>query len=342
MRPRCAGWRSRDVTRLAIDRLQVRHPASGGDVVVLDDVSLRLDAGQSLGLVGESGSGKSQTALATMGLLPASARISGSIRHDGQELLGQPRAVLDRLRGTRMTMVFQDPMTSLNPALSIGLQLAEVPMQHRGLSRAAALAEAARMLDAVRIPDAATRLRQYPHEFSGGMRQRVMIAIALIGNPGLLIADEPTTALDVTVQAQILELLGDLQHERQLALLLITHDLAVVAESCDRVAVMYAGRIVESGPVARVLAQPWHPYTAGLLASRPRLDRPRPERLPSIAGAPPNPARRPAGCAFAPRCPRVMPICMTSVPRLETGPDGRAVACHLAEVETAMNRAAAG
>jgi len=317
---------------LDIDALRVCHPGRGRGsvpVTVLDGVSLSLAAGESLGLVGESGSGKSQTALAILGLLPAAAQVEGSIRFDGQEMLGGSRRQLDALRGSRIAMIFQDPMTSLNPVLSIGLQLAEVLEVHRGASQRDALAEAARMLDAVRIPAAAQRLQQYPHELSGGQRQRVMIAMALLCRPQLLIADEPTTALDVTIQAQILELLDELRREMRLALLLITHDLGVVAGHCDRVAVMYAGRIAESGPVDQVLAAPGHPYTAALLAARPSLLGERPPRLTSIAGQPPDPARRLAGCAFASRCPQVEPRCLPQVPPLRAVAAGHAAACLL-------------
>ena len=307
---------------LAIENLRLRHRA----VTVLDGVSLTIARGEALGLVGESGSGKSQTALAVLGLLPATASVEGSIRFDGEELVGAGRAQLDRVRGSRIAMVFQDPMSSLNPYLTIGAQMAEVLELHRGASHAEALREAARMLDAVRIADPRRRLAQFPHEFSGGMRQRVLIAMALLAKPELLIADEPTTALDVTVQAEVLAVLDDLRQELGLALLLITHDLGVVAGHCERMAVMYAGRIVESGPTAAVLARPAHPYTAALLATRPSLAGPKPARLPTIAGQPPDPARRPPGCAFAPRCARAQPSCRTLAPILRTdGP--RASAC---------------
>ncbi|MBA4286633.1 MAG: ABC transporter ATP-binding protein [Xanthomonadaceae bacterium] len=311
---------------LAVDMLRVRHRA----VTVVDGVSFTLAAGESLGLVGESGSGKSQTALALLGLLPATAAVGGSIRFDGRELIGAGRAQLDRLRGSRVAMVFQDPMSSLNPYLRIGVQMAEVLEQHRGSARSAAFREAARMLDAVRIANPARCLTQYPHELSGGMRQRVLIAMALLAQPELLIADEPTTALDVTVQAEVLAVLDDLRRDLRLALLLITHDLGVVSGHCERMAVMYAGRIVESGPTVAVLALPAHPYTAALLASRPHLVGPRPGRLPSIAGQPPDPARRPPGCAFAPRCRQVVAACLELAPILRSE-SGRACACHVVE-----------
>lgn len=311
---------------LTVDALRVRHRA----VTVLDGVSFAIAAGESLGLVGESGSGKSQTALAVLGLLPATATVEGSIRFRDEELLGAGRAQLDRVRGSRIAMVFQDPMSSLNPYLRIGVQMAEVLQQHRGSSRAAALHDAARLLDAVRISDPRRRLTQYPHELSGGMRQRVLIAMALLAQPELLIADEPTTALDVTVQAEVLAVLDDLRRDLGLALLLITHDLGVVSGNCERMAVMYAGRIVEAGNTADVLTRPAHPYTAALLATRPVLEGPRPIRLPSIAGQPPDPARRPQGCAFSPRCQQVMPICQTHAPVLRQQRD-RSCACHVGD-----------
>ena len=309
---------------LAVQGLRVFH----GDAETVAGVSFKLEVGEALALVGESGSGKSQTALAIMGLLPTLARVEGSVRFEARELLGAPRATLDSIRGGPMAMVFQDPMSALNPYLRVGAQLAEVPMRHRGLGRDAALAEAARMLDAVRIADPRGRLAQYPHEFSGGMRQRLMIAMALLGAPRLLIADEPTTALDVTVQAEVLELLDELRREHGLALLLITHDLALVAERCERLAVMYSGRIVERGATAELLAAPAHPYTRALLACRPSLEGPRPARLASIEGAAPNPRARLSGCAFAPRCPRAETRCHEVAPTESGDGSGRAVACH--------------
>ncbi len=301
---------------------------SGADAArAVGGLGFELAAGQTLGIVGESGSGKSQTALALLGLQAPQARVRGSVRFDGAELLGLGERELNRVRGRRIGLVFQDPITSLNPYLSIGTQMAEVLTWHLGLSRAAALAECARMLDAVRIADAAGRLRQYPHEFSGGMRQRVLIASALLCRPALLIADEPTTALDVTVQAEILDLLRQLQQDLGLALLLISHDLDVVAALCRRVLVMYAGRVVESGPAAQLLAAPRHPYSAGLLASRPRLDTPPGVPLRPIAGQPPDPARLPSGCAFHPRCPLALAACAAEVPPLRALTADRACAC---------------
>ncbi|MDR3419173.1 MAG: ATP-binding cassette domain-containing protein [Nevskia sp.] len=295
---------------------------------VVEGVGFELEAGATLGIVGESGSGKSQTALALLGLLPARARLRGSVRFEGRELLGLAERDWNRLRGSRIALVFQDPMTSLNPYLSIGTQMAEVLCLHRGLPRAAALAESARMLDAVRITDAVARLAQYPHELSGGMRQRVLIATALLCRPALLVADEPTTALDVTVQAEILVLLEQLQRDLGLALLLISHDLDVVAEVCERILVMYAGRVMESGPAAALLAEPRHPYTAGLLASRPRLDAPPGQPLQPIPGQPPTPGQPTNGCVFQPRCGRAVAVCAEQRPDLLPLAPGRCCACH--------------
>jgi oligopeptide transport system ATP-binding protein len=312
---------------LEVRDLHIGFDTPRGELRALGGVDFALEAGQTLGIVGESGSGKSQTALALLGLQPRRARLAGSIRFEGQELLGAGEGAWNRVRGQRIGLVFQDPMTSLNPYLSIGTQLAEVLQRHRGLARREALAECARMLDAVRIADPRARLRQYPHELSGGMRQRVLIAGALLCRPALLVADEPTTALDVTVQAEILALLQELQAELGMALLLISHDLDVVAEVCESLLVMYAGRVVESGPAAQLLASPRHPYTIGLLASRPRLDAPPGTPLRPIAGQPPDLAQLPPGCAFQPRCPHAVPACLAQAPALQHG-DGRGLACH--------------
>jgi oligopeptide transport system ATP-binding protein len=311
---------------LQVEGLRIEYAG----IAVVDGVSFELAAGDTLGIVGESGCGKSQTALALLGLLPATARIGGSLHLDGRELSGLSERDWNRVRGDRIALVFQDPMTSLNPCLDIGTQMAEVLCLHRGLSRAAALSECERMLDAVRIADAPARLRQYPHELSGGMRQRVLVATALLCRPALLVADEPTTALDATVQAEILDLLQDLQAEFQLALLLISHDLDVIAAVCSRTLVMYAGRVVESAPTRQLLQHPRHPYTAGLLASRPRLDSPAGLRLQPVPGQPPDPARLPAGCAFRPRCPLVIAVCADEQPGLRQLAAGRNCACHVA------------
>ncbi|MGY4506985.1 ABC transporter ATP-binding protein [Bradyrhizobium sp. USDA 3650] len=299
-------------------------------VPVLRGVDLALHKGEALGLVGESGSGKSVTWLAALGLLPRNARVSGSVRLDGREILGAPAAELDRIRGGRVAMIFQDPASALNPVLTIRQQLCESLALHRNLSGGAVKAEARRLLDLVGIPDAARRLEAYPHEFSGGQVQRIMIAMALAGNPDLLIADEPTTALDATIQAQILELLSTIRREMGMAMVLISHDLGVVAENCDRVAVMYAGRIVEQAPANQLFADPVHPYAQGLIGALPPLDGPR-RRLTAIPGTVPDPARMPDGCAFAPRCALAEEACGIVAPSLAPIAADRAVACVRAE-----------
>ncbi|WP_368417366.1 ABC transporter ATP-binding protein [Falsiroseomonas sp.] len=279
----------------------------------LRGIDLRVAPGEALGLVGESGCGKSVTWLAALGLLPAQARIEGSVTLGGEELIGAPASVLERVRGRRIAMIFQDPASSLNPVHRVGRQITEALALHRGLTGGAARAEAKRLLDLVGIPDAARRLDAYPHEFSGGQNQRVMIAMALAGQPEMLVADEPTTALDVTIQAQILDLLGSLRRDFNMALVLISHDLGVVAETCDRVAVMYAGRIVEEAPVARLFDHPAHPYTRGLLGALPPITGPR-RRLAAIPGGVPEPWAMPKGCAFAPRCGARVDACEAGVP----------------------------
>ena len=292
-----------------------------GDALVLDDVSFAISPGETLGLVGESGCGKSVTALSIMRLLPdPPARVvGGRIAFGGVDLLGLGDAALRAIRGDRIAMIFQEPMTSLNPVFTIGDQIGESLIVHRGASRAAARAEATRLLDLVGIPAAASRIDRYPHELSGGQRQRAMIAIALACKPALLIADEPTTALDVTVQAQILDLIARLRRELGMAVLLITHDLGVVAEFCDRVAVMYAGRIVEEAPAAALFATPQHRYTEALLRSMPAANAPG-LTLPSIPGSVPPPAARGAGCGFAPRCGFALARCMAEPPPLSAPP----------------------
>jgi peptide/nickel transport system ATP-binding protein len=302
-----------------------------GGVPVLRGVDISLQKGEALGLVGESGSGKSVTWLAALGLLPRHASVSGSVLLDSCEILGAPAAALDQVRGGRVAMIFQDPASALNPVLTIRRQLCEALALHRDLSGEALKAEARRLLDLVGIPDAARRLSAYPHEFSGGQVQRIIIAMARAGNPDLLVADEPTTALDATIQAQILELLSTIRREMHMAMVLISHDLGVVAENCDRVAVMYAGRIVEQAPSNQLFADPVHPYAQGLIGALPPLDGPR-RRLTAIPGTVPDPAHMPSGCAFAPRCMLAAEPCGHAAPSLAPIADDRSVACIRAEV----------
>ncbi|MDF0605212.1 ATP-binding cassette domain-containing protein [Neisseriaceae bacterium TC5R-5] len=294
-------------------------------------MSFALQAGQTLGIVGESGSGKSQTVLAMMGLLAKNGQASGQVQYHGQDLLTMPTAQLNKIRGDRIAMIFQDPMSSLNPYLTIERQMTEVLELHKGLSRRAAKAHAISLLDAVRIPEAARRITMYPHEFSGGMRQRVMIAMALLCEPEVLIADEPTTALDVTVQAQILNLLKELQRDFDTAIIMITHDLGVVAGLCEQVMVLYGGRIMEYGSAEDIFYQPSHPYTIGLLGALPRLDQ-EGGALISIPGNPPNMAQLPRGCPFAERCSYQQARCINDVPTLVNKPGSASAwrACHLA------------
>jgi peptide/nickel transport system ATP-binding protein len=301
----------------------------------LRGIDLAIPQGGAVGMVGESGCGKSVTWLAALGLLPSRAEIGGSVKLGGEEILGAPASRLEKLRGGRIAMIFQDPASSLNPVHRIGRQITEALALHRGMGGAPARMEAKRLLDQVGIPDAARRLDAYPHELSGGQNQRVMIAIALAGRPELLVADEPTTALDVTIQAQILELLQSLRREMGMALVLISHDLGVVSEACERVAVMYAGRIVEEAPTARLFAAPSHPYTRGLLGALPPIDGPR-RRLSAIPGGVPEPWAMPPGCAFAPRCPQRVEACDAGTPphlRLE---DAHLAACIRATVAPMM------
>jgi len=291
------------------------------------DVSLAVAAAETVGVVGESGSGKTQLFMAAMGLLTRNAAVSGSVRFDGNELLGAPLPLLNGFRGSKLSMVFQDPMTSLTPHLRIGAQLSEVLTHHRGATPGDARRLSRNMLERVRIPDPSLCLRQYPHQLSGGMRQRVMIAMSLLCNPALVIADEPTTALDVTVQAQILELLRQLRSEFGMALILISHDLSVVGRIAERVLVMYAGRIVESSPSGELWRAPQHPYTAELLRCAPNLAGPVLSRLPTLPGQAPQPWQVAAGCAFAPRCSRATDRCRRELPVL-SGSAARQVACH--------------
>lgn len=316
---------------LEVEHLAVSFPGPGGPVRPVDGITFSLDRGETLALVGESGCGKSLTALALLRLLPASGQlVDGSvIRFDGVSIPALDPESLRRLRGRRIAVIFQDPMTSLNPVFTAGDQIAEGIQAHFDVPRAEAWRRAVALLTEVGIPDPEARARAYPHQMSGGMRQRVMIAIALAGEPDLLIADEPTTALDVTVQAQILEVLDRLRKARGMAVLLITHDLGVVAGRADRVAVMYAGQIVETATTADLFALPSHPYTQGLFASIPRLDSAR-GRLTPITGQVPSPDRWPAGCRFQPRCPEAMEVCGRAPPESAIT-SGHAMRCWLAE-----------
>ncbi|HQY43231.1 MAG TPA: ATP-binding cassette domain-containing protein [Paracoccaceae bacterium] len=312
---------------LEVNDLKVSFDTNDGVVNAVNGITLSLERGHTLGIVGESGSGKSQLAFALMGLLAKNGHATGSVHFDGREILNAPPRVINPIRADRIAMVFQDPMTSLNPYMRVSDQMAEVLVHHKGLSKAAAVAQSVEMLDAVKIPDARGRVRLFPHEFSGGMRQRVMIAMALLCKPDLLIADEPTTALDVTVQAQIMHLLSDLQKDLGMATILITHDLGVVAGFCEQVMVMYGGQVMEQAPVDPLFARPTHPYTRGLLKAIPRVDQVG-EELASIPGAPPNMMRAPKGCPFAPRCDYVMDICPERLAPLTEFEPGRSRACN--------------
>ena len=317
-----------DATLLAVDGLTVEFLGEDGWVTAVEQVSLDVRAGECLGIVGESGSGKSVMALTVLGLhRRASTRIPcGSIRFDGRDLLGLSRRQMRAVRGREIAMIFQDPMSSLNPVLTVADQVCEALTLHRGLSARAARHEAARLFDLVRIPDAARRLDDYPHRMSGGMCQRVMIAVAIAGQPRLLIADEPTTALDVTVQAQVLELLRDLQDELEMAVLLISHDLGVVAQFADRVMVMYAGRTVETAPTAGLFGSPIHPYTKGLLAAAPRLDSDT-ARMNAIPGSIPDASASIPGCRFHPRCTLREEACLSVAPPMLPAELGHLARC---------------
>ena len=323
---------------LSVQDLVVQFKTEDGWMTAVDGLSYELRRGQTLGIVGESGSGKSVTNLAVMGLLPTPpARVpQGKVAFHGDDLLSFTNKEMRKIRGNKVSMIFQDPMTSLNPFLRVSTQLAEMLEIHKGLRGKEAMEQVVSMLERVGIPDARARATHYPHQFSGGMRQRVMIAMMLLNQPELLIADEPTTALDVTIQAQILDLLKDLQRDHGTAITLITHDLGVVAGMADHVLVMYSGKTMESGPTEALFATPSHPYTLGLLRSLPRVDATEHERLYSIPGRPPDLNARPPGCPFAPRCSFAKDICHTTFPEVvSVGPEHTS-ACHATDEVRAL------
>jgi oligopeptide/dipeptide ABC transporter ATP-binding protein len=317
---------------LEVDNLFVEFHTRDGIAKAINGVSYDVKAGETLAVLGESGSGKSVTAQAIMGILdmPPGVIPSGEIRFKGQDMLKMSNEQRRQIRGQKIAMIFQDALSALNPVYSVGFQLGEMFRVHRGASRKDAKLKAIELMDRVRIPAAKQRVGDYPHQFSGGMRQRIMIAMALALDPELIIADEPTTALDVTVQAQVMDLLAELQRESQMGLILITHDLGVVADVADKIAVMYAGRIVEQAPVHELYANPAHPYTKGLLESIPRLDQ-KGQELYAIKGLPPNLMRIPSGCAFNPRCPYAQDVCRTETPPLLQVVPGRGSACHFSK-----------
>jgi len=315
---------------LEVNNLNVEFNTADGIVRAVNNVSFSLEEGKILAIVGESGSGKSQTVFAMMGLLDQNGRATGSVKFEDQEILNLSISELNLIRSEKIAMIFQDPMTSLNPYMKISEQMAEVLIYHKGLSKAEAIKQSISMLDAVQIPEAKNLIRMYPHEFSGGMRQRVMIAMSLLCNPKLLIADEPTTALDVTVQAQIMHLLSDIQKEFGTSIILITHDLGVVAGNSDDTLVMYGGQVMEIAKTELIYAKPTHPYTQGLISAVPRLDD-NADKLKTIPGNPPDAMMDPVGCPFSPRCKFSKDICSNQTPELlETGENNHFRACHVA------------
>ena len=318
---------------LDIQHLNIRFLGNGKSVEVVSDLSLSLGRRETLGIVGESGSGKSVTSLATMRLLPSSAQVGGSILFDGQDLLALSEREMQNIRGNKIAMIFQDPMTSLNPIHTVGKQIAESVLLHSKATKKQAMERALHLLELCGIPDPAQRIREYPHQLSGGMRQRVMIAIALACDPELLIADEPTTALDVTIQAQILELMKAIKKDRDMSIIMITHDLGIVYDFCDRVVVMYTGEVVESAPVKALFDTPLHPYTEGLIGALPRLGETA-DRLEAIEGMVPDAGDMPQGCHFHPRCKYATDRCRAEHPPLTTRPDGRQVRCFRAEEQS--------
>ena len=316
---------------LEIKHLNVVFSNGGRDVEAISDLSFALGRRETLGIVGESGSGKSVTSLAVMRLLPkATARVKGEILFEGQDLLQLPEREMQQVRGNKIAMIFQEPMTSLNPIHPVGRQIAESVLLHSRATKKEAMARALQLLELCGIPDPEQRLREYPHQLSGGMRQRVMIAIALACDPELLIADEPTTALDVTIQAQILQLMKDIKKDRDMSIIMITHDLGIVYDFCDRVVVVYCGEVVESAPVKELFEDPLHPYTEGLIGALPRLGRPA-ERLEAIEGMVPDAGEMPQGCRFHPRCKYATDRCRAEHPPLTDLPDGRQVRCFRGE-----------
>ena len=323
---------------LEVKQLGVQFQTPDGLVSAVNGINFNLDRGQTIGIVGESGSGKSQSVLAMMGLLASNGRATGQALYQGQDLISMPKPELNKIRGNRIAMIFQDPMTSLNPYLTVERQMTEVLEFHKGMSRKEARTKAIQALDAVKMPEAARRLSMYPHEFSGGMRQRVMIAMSLLCEPDVLVADEPTTALDVTVQAQILILMRELQRDFGTAIVMITHDLGVVAGLCDEVMVLYGGQVMEQGSAEAIFYRPSHPYTAGLLAAVPRLEDGDAPML-AIPGSPPNMAKPPQGCPFAERCAMVLSQCATVRPVFAPAAHDATVqrACHLPGAEVHHN-----